>query len=136
MRLNNINNINNKYPLTSLNLLLLSEYKDINNVIDTDNIYHLECLERLVKRIPSIQLHFFIGSSINNQWMTAPDPHVVIGNGTHIIRILNKGMHFECITNDSSSFVRAPRTMTLEKVIQNQLEQEKRLNTSHKKYSF
>lgn len=127
MRSNGIRRVLNKYPVSSLNLIRIANYKDINIILDTDNDIHLKCLEMLVKKIPELQLHFFFGMFVGNQWMTGPDPSIIIGKGPCVIRILNKPGHFEYITNDAKEFVRPPRTMTLEKLILDQIEQEIRI---------
>lgn len=112
---------------TPINLMILSNFLEVHTMIDTDNKKHIKCLEKLVSNLPNIQLHFFIGKFIDNVWMTTPDPSVIIGSGKNIIRILNKGAHFEYITSDANVFLREIKTMTTEVVTKLQLEEEKKI---------
>ncbi len=113
--------------VTPINLMILANFLEVYTMIDTDNLTHRKCLEKLVVQLPNIQLHFFIGKFVNNTWMSTPDPSVIIGSGKNIIRILNKGSHFEYITTGSNMFLREVKTMTPELVAQLQFEEERKI---------
>lgn len=91
--------------LEAIQLMFFAEFLETHTMIDTDNASHKECLERLVRFLPAIQLHFFVGRNIDGVWYTTPDPAVVFGSGRCIIRILNKGAHFEFITTHENAFI-------------------------------
>jgi len=116
----------NTLKITPLILMMIADFLEFDTMIDTDDIEHKRCLEYLVSQLPDIKLHFFIGKSINNSWTTTPDPTVIIGNGNRIIRILNKGCHFEFITTRTEQFVRTPNKSS-EFYIQQQKEEEKNI---------
>jgi len=112
--------------ITPLILMIVSDFLELDTMIDTDNVEHKKCLEYLVGQLPDIKLHFFIGKIINNSWTTTPDPSVIIGTGNRIIRILNKGYHFEFITTSTEQFVRTP-TKSPEFYVQQQQEEEEKI---------
>ena len=103
------------YPATPFNLILLSGFDYPHEMLDTFNPNHVKCLETLLKLIPEVQLHFYIGMKKDNDWFAAPDSPSKFGRGTTIIKILNKGQHFEFILNPDTDFIRPPRTMTPKK---------------------
>ena len=111
---------NDLVELTPESLLYIAEFLEANTMIDTDNPDHFNCLVTLVNNLPDIQLQFFIGCNVNNTWMTTPDPSVIIGTGSQIIRILNKGIHFEYITTDPNKFINPIEKMNSELAIQQQ----------------
>jgi hypothetical protein len=116
------------FELTPFDLMSLANFLEPYTLIDTDNPVHLECLQQLVECLPDIKLHFFIGQYDGNQWKTTPDPSVVIGSGKQIIRILNKGCHFELIITGGEQFVRAPNK-SHEFYVQQQQNEEHRIKT-------
>lgn len=111
--------------ITPLILMIVADFLEPDTMIDTDNVDHKKCLEYLVSQLSDIKLHFFIGKMINNSWTTTPDPTVIIGTGNRIIRILNKGCHFEFITTSTEQFVRTPNKSPEFYVQQQQEEEEK-----------
>ena len=111
--------------ITPLILMIVADFLEPDTMIDTDNVDHKKCLEYLVSQLPDVKLHFFIGKRINNSWTTTPDPSVIIGTGNRIIRILNKGCHFEFITTCTEQFVRTPNKSPEFYVQQQQQEEEK-----------
>lgn len=92
--------------------------------IFTNNPQDQARLNLFTRLFPQIQLQFYYGVFRNNQWYTAPDVYkdVVFGTGTKIIRILNKGAHFEFITTQDDKFVYEPKTMTPDKAFMDQHE--------------
>ncbi|QKF94277.1 hypothetical protein QKU48_gp0819 [Fadolivirus algeromassiliense] len=91
-------------PLTYAAIFELAEFPDPGKMFDTVNPTHLESLERILAKIPLIQLHFFVGTEKDGVWFTTPEPHQIIGTGDCVIRILNKGNHFEFITSPDELF--------------------------------
>lgn len=106
--------------IPEFDLMLLVNFLDPFKMIDTDDPDDQECLEKL-SELFSVQLQFFIGTKREDQWYTTPEPSVTFGNGP-IIRILNKGAHFEYITTPGSEFVYDPKSMTESKIYKNQKE--------------
>lgn len=107
--------------LSAFNLMQHVGFLEFDTMIDTDNMLHKQALTKLANWL-GIQLEFFFGTCINNKWHTTPDPSVVIGKSKNIIKILNKGNHFELITTPAKDFIYIPKTMTHEKVAQKQNE--------------
>ena len=114
------------YPTTPLKLIRLSRFRDLNRLVDTDLKDHRLALERLSNYYPKVHLAIHIGSydSRERRWFTTPDGSVSFGDpkAKQVVRILNKGAHFEFITTDHSAFMYQPRTMTSSKL--EQLQQE------------
>lgn len=77
-----------------------------NDMMDTDNETHLKYIEILARRY-DIRLDFFIGvyDKAHARWMTLPYPQRSIGTDGNIIRILNKGDHFEYLEDVDRGFV-------------------------------
>ena len=79
-----------------------------DDMVDLDNPGHQQMLERLAAMLPDFQLHFHVGVQENQKWQTLPYAHAIYGNGnaTKVIRILQKGNHFERIAvTDPAKFV-------------------------------
>jgi len=114
--------------LTPFDLMSLANFLEPDTLVDTYNPKHLACLEQLVEYLPDIKLHFFIGQYSGNKWKTTPDPSVIIGKGNEIIRILNKGCHFEFIKTCKNQFVRSSNKSS-EFYIQQQHDEEQRIKT-------
>lgn len=86
-------------------MTLMARYHFFNNrMVDTDQ--DLMMIEKLVHDL-SIKLECYIGryDSKKKKWLTTPDPSTIIGNGKYLIRILNKGMHFEHLIILENGFI-------------------------------
>ena len=105
-------------------LKTLANFKWQNTLVDTDNEKHLKCLETFSAQFPKFQFQFFIGRYDKELkvWFVTQDPGITFGNGLNIIRIINKGSHFEFITTPNDKFIRNPRTMTEVKAKMHQTE--------------
>jgi len=104
-------------------LMEISGFMDQFTMVDTDNHYHARCIQFLVDALQTIQIHVFIGKKDEHgKWSTTPDYSAKFGDGEHVIRILNMGIHFELITTDSAMFTRDTRSMTPEKAQLHQYE--------------
>lgn len=93
-------------------LVKLANFKDLYDLVDTDNPDHVENIQTLVKEL-DICLLVYIGNLQNNQWYTTPDTSSIFGDpkGFIQIRILNMGAHFEFITTPDINFIRSSRSM-------------------------
>ena len=124
-----------EYEFVSPDILKnLAGFKWKHEMLNTSKPEHLSCLEKLSREFPKFQFQFFIGRYNNKQncWCVTQDSSVNFGNGTKIIRIVNKGAHFEFITTKSDEFIRNPRTMTHEKVKMQQEYIENKINRDMK----
>ena len=104
-------------PLYNINPIILMNmigFTDRTNIFDSDNESHNSCIDFLIELIPEIQIQIFIGKydDETETWNTTQDCSKKYGRGKHIIRILNKGNHFELITTPPKYFIRDSRTMT------------------------
>lgn len=110
--------------------LVLVCNQDHNEMIDTFKKDDKIIINWLAK-VLDIKIEVHIGQLINNVWMTTPDPSFEFGNGKVVIKILNKGAHFELITTNHSNFIYQPRRIEDEYIrqqneIQEKIIQEKR----------
>lgn len=113
-----------------LDLMKMCGFMDPVAMIDTDSPNHAICIQFLAD-VLNVQIQVFIGFQGNDGlWYTTPDYTAKFGEGVNIIRILNKGVHFELITTDPDVFVRDARTMTPERASQHQ-QQVMRLNQQY-----
>lgn len=112
---------NRVVPALAIEFMKIANFMDLQTMFDTDNSEHLICLQKLLNMIPFLQLQFFIGQQNDDQqWVTTPDPSIILGDGNIIGRILNKGAHFELILDEDEKFVYKPRSMTSDIVIAQQ----------------
>lgn len=92
--------------VSALELMHIANFVNLSTMIDTDKPGHREILNRVTQHFPQIQLQFFVGVSSANKWLTTQTPTCdPIGAGKNIIRILNKGAHFEYITSSPKLFI-------------------------------
>lgn len=103
------------YDVDPLTLMKICGFLDPFEMIDTDKPEHARLIQFLADTFEEFQICVYIGSNVAGQWYTTPDYSAKFGNGPNIIRILNKGVHFELITSSSDEFVRDVRTMTLDR---------------------
>lgn len=96
-----------------------------NSKIDTDNYHHTKLISDLVRNF-NIKIEVYIGHYKENCWYTTPDPALNIGTGKKIIRILNKGDHFEYLAELESGFIEDLTGLTNSK-INNSIEYQKKL---------
>lgn len=82
----------------SLAIVFFMGFQYETKILDTDNTTHQLMITRLLKECPYLQLQIFIGRKQNDKWYTTPSPPCVFGKGDLVIKILNKGLHFELIT--------------------------------------
>lgn len=108
------------FNIGPIELIYISGFHDETAMIDTDNLAHAKIVQFLADIFNTIQIQVFIGKYIDNCWMTTPDYSAKFGNGPNIIRILNKGHHFELITTTNTAFIRDVRTMNITKAYQHQ----------------
>lgn len=102
------------YNLSPVHIMNMIGFTDRENIFDTDEPSHVESIQLLVDILIDIQIHIFVGTfdSDTHTWYTTQDYAHKYGSGRNIIRILNKGDHFELITTPGERFVRDTRTMT------------------------
>lgn len=126
---------NNGIEITPYSLLQLANFIEQYTMIDTDNANHVKCLVNLIGQLHDIQLQFFIGEYNNDkdQWMTTPDPQVVVGTGSQIIRVLNMRAHFELIVTNDNNFIATDAKVNVEFVIQQQYDVSKVIDVEKKK---
>ena len=85
-------------------LITKVNFNSLHEMIDTYNAAHRNYINKLVKILPQIKLHVFIGVKSISGWSTTIDPHAEYGKGSIVIRILNMGQHFEFINIDNNKF--------------------------------
>lgn len=90
-----------------------------NTKIDTYNPEHLKIVESMAN-LYCIKIEFYIGHYRNNNWYTTPDPAHIIGTGKKIIRILNKGDHFEFLEKLENGFVEDLTNSTIDSAVRRQ----------------
>lgn len=114
------------YKLSPFQLMRLAGFMNRNELVDTDNLFHHRMLQHLLEGLPEVSLSVHYGeyNKSDRRWYTTPDVAVQYGpkNGNDLVRILNKGNHFECITTEEEQFVYHPRSMTASRVQQLQKE--------------
>lgn len=98
-----------------IDLMKIADFMSEHDCVDTDIPSHISGLKKLVNYFGNIQLYFYIGNNSEDIWKTTPDAEVIIRPNSKevskIIRILNKGQHFEYITSPSDIFIRQSRKM-------------------------
>lgn len=93
-----------------------------NDMIDTDNQNHSNIITNIV-HIFEIKIECYVGSYniTTNKWVTTPYPSKIYGNNDkRIIRILNKGSHFEFLTKLEQGFVTKIDEDEIQKIIDRQ----------------
>lgn len=104
------------YKITAGQLINMCRFRELDALVDTDNDDHKQKIELLSKSFPEVFIAVHIGSYDRNvqAWFTTPDPDVTFGDprSKEIVRIVNKGNHFELITTSEDRFVYEPRTMS------------------------
>jgi len=83
----------------SLAIVFLMGFQYETRILDTDNSQHRQMITKLLDICPYLQLQIFIGRFQDKQWYTTPNPSCVFGKGDYVIKMLNKGLHFELIEN-------------------------------------
>ncbi|XWV26268.1 hypothetical protein QJ857_gp0807 [Tupanvirus soda lake] len=99
----------------------------INHVmVDTDNSVH-NAFIRDMANYYKIKLEIYIGTFEDDEWYTTPDPTTIIGSGSNVIRILNKGAHFELLAALENGFINDFNEETYRAAIIDQYEEIKKL---------
>ena len=107
------NDVDNLYAFK-----LAQKYNMLNNkLVDTDKPYHLRVVENIARSF-RVRIEFYMGH-YKDQWYTTPDPAYVIGISKTVIRILNRGAHFEYLL-ENESIIQDLTTSTITNVIANQ----------------
>ncbi|XWV25014.1 putative ORFan [Tupanvirus deep ocean] len=103
-----------------------------HDLVDTDNPVHIAFIKDMANYY-NIKLEIYIGTFQDDEWYTTPDPSTCIGRpldtSTKIIRILNKGAHFELLTSLEHGFIDDFTHETYEAIILDQHQEMKRLET-------
>lgn len=82
---------------------LAEKYKMLNHtLIDTKYPDHKKIIENIASDF-DIRIQFYFGCEIRHNWYTTPDSLCPFGKGSTLIRILNKTLHFEYISDIDSS---------------------------------
>lgn len=76
-----------------------------NHIVDTANEWHKHFIE-CITQIYNAKIEFYIGQLENDIWYTLPDHPETFGKGQFIVRILNKGLHFENLVNIEGGFLK------------------------------
>jgi hypothetical protein len=97
------------HTVSPLVLVLASDH-DHNKMVDTFKSDDKKMLKWLAKAL-DITIEVHIGQLVDNTWTTTPDPSSKFGNSQVVVKILNKGAHFESITTNHSTFVYQPKRM-------------------------
>ena len=115
--INHGKSIKKELTVTPWQLMIVSKFYDLPDLVDTDNPNHRTSIHLLVKEL-DICLQMYIGRLENNKWYTTPDPCETFGNPKSLIKIkiLNMGSHFEYITTLDEKFIYEPRNMNNERV--------------------
>lgn len=110
------------YNFSAIDLMKFCWFTDRTNMFDTNIEMHKVSLEILVYLIDDIQIQIYIGyyKNSDNTWYTTQDYSEKYGNGKYIIRILNKGKHFELITSPNNMFIHDSKTMNKDVATSNQ----------------
>ena len=97
-----------------------------DELVDTDKHAHKTFITSLAEKY-NAKIEIYFGQCINDVWYTTPDTLAVIGTGQHVVRILNKGVHFEYLTNiDGGFFKDLSKSPIIQKVKEHQDKKKKR----------
>lgn len=125
--INHLNvNFEDKEKINLYSYKLAAMFRMLNDIkIDTNCQNHSDIINRIAK-IFAVKLEVYIGNQQNGNWYTTPDPSVVIGENKNIIRILNKGDHFEFLKELETGFI---ENLTESRINGTIIKQEKVLET-------
>lgn len=118
--LNAISDAVGKNLISPTDLLDITNFKN-DNMFDTDIPSHRKMIATIAE-IFDLKIEIYIGRQKKNVWYTTPYATHTIGNGTIIVRILNKRLHFEHLVRIENGFPKNPRETERLNIIKQQKE--------------